>query len=51
LRRQGELTLTGECGRMFGMTGQIAKDLGVQILGKRSEQIGQGHQSQAKIEK
>ena len=33
------------------MTGKIAKDLGVQILGKRSEQIGQGHQSQARIEK
>ncbi|MCY1295779.1 hypothetical protein D9M70_451360 [compost metagenome] len=48
---QGELTLTGECSRIFGMTGKIAKDLGVQILGKRIEQIGQGHQSQARIEK
>ncbi|WP_245176291.1 MULTISPECIES: hypothetical protein [unclassified Cupriavidus] len=50
-RWQGELTLTGECSRIFGMTGKIAKDLGVQILGKRSEQIGQGHQSRARIEK
>ncbi|UIF89010.1 hypothetical protein [Cupriavidus sp. UYPR2.512] len=33
------------------MTGKIVKDLGVQILGKCSEQIGQGHESQAKIEK
>jgi len=48
---QSELTLTGECRRIFGMTRKIAKDLGVQILGKRSEQIGQGHQSQARIEK
>ncbi|MDW3689347.1 hypothetical protein RA280_48185, partial [Cupriavidus sp. CV2] len=48
---QGELALTGECAWMFGMTGKIVKDLGVQILGKRSEQIGQGHERQAKIEK
>ncbi|MDF3883036.1 hypothetical protein, partial [Cupriavidus basilensis] len=48
--RQGELTLTGESGGTFRIAGKIVKDLGMQILGKHSEQVGQEHQSQAKIE-
>ena len=49
--RQGELAPAGEGSGTFGMAGEVVKNLGVQIFGKRSEQIGQGHESQARIEK
>ncbi|WP_459572934.1 hypothetical protein, partial [Cupriavidus sp. 8B] len=48
---QGELAMTGESGGTFRMAGMVLKDLGMQVLGKRSEHIGQEHESQAKIEK
>jgi len=43
--------MTGESGETFRMEGMVLKDLGMQVLGKRSEYIGPDHESQAKIEK
>jgi len=43
--------MTGESGETFRMEGVVLKDLGMQVLGKRSEYIGPDHESQAKIEK